>query len=569
MKLMPFRMSFKRFALLSAAGLVLSGCGKFNLNLIQYKVTPNPLELHNDSIEITISAEYPAKIMPRKGEGTVTPVLKYKGGEKAFKSVSFRGDRADNASGEIISRDGGSIRAYKATIAYTDAMQIAELHVRATGSMKGKERMSGETETAIALGTITTPLLALKDEQFMSAPNSFGPIYKKQTVSIFFPYNSAVIRPGERNSDEMKAFRAFVDAQMKEGATLENVQINGWASPDGEENRNMDLSNRRAEAVRGMFATYFSREKKVEVKITAAGKGEDKDGFRARLDKSKSDRKADVSSKINGGARNAELRALGAAVYNEIEKNVLGPLRRAEVTLTVKERQKTNEELLQFAMNEPAKLNIEEFLHTSDNVATDDNQRLQILANAERQFPEDWRPFNNRGVIFTQQKKYDEAMTEFQKSEKLAPSEKMVKNNIGAIFSKRNDRANALKYYDDARGAGQELNHNLGTVYISMAKYKEAVSLFGNECSFNAALALVLAGSPEKAAATIDCGADKDLALSFYLKAIAAARTKSNQAVIDNLKQAFSKDAGLKAKAKADLEFFRLRDNSDFRGLVN
>jgi Flp pilus assembly protein TadD/outer membrane protein OmpA-like peptidoglycan-associated protein len=565
---MRLRMSFTSKTLLFASAISLVGCGKFNLDLVKYKVTPSPLEFHNDSVAITISADYPAKLMPRKAEATATPFLLYKGGEKAFTAVSFRGDKAEG-SGQVISRDGGSIKAYRAVVPYTDAMSSAELHVRATGGIKGKERSSGQTSEPIALGTITTPLLALKDERFSVAPNNYGPVFRKQTVRIYFPYNSATIRPGERTSEEMKAFRAFVDSHLLNNSTLEGVEISGWASPDGEETRNMDLSSRRAAAVKGMMEQYFSKEKKSTVAISSNGRGEDKSGFQTRLSASSSDKKDDVRSRINSGVRNAELRTLGAAVYNELEKNVLGPLRRAEVVLTVKERQKTNEELMSFAMNEPAKLNVEEFLHTAATLAQDNATRLQILANAERQYPEDWRAFNNRGIIYALEGKLDDAMTEFMKAEKLASSEKSPKNNIGAIYGRKGDRQNALKYFEEARGSGLEVNHNLGSAYIRLAKYSEAVSLFGTECSFNAALATILAGSPEKASAIIDCGPDKELAISFYLKAVASARTKSNQAVIDNLRAAFSRDAGLKVKAKSDLEFLRLRDNADFKGLVN
>ena len=62
---------------------------------------------------------------------------------------------------------------------------------------------------------------------------------------------------------------------------------------------------------------------------------------------------------------------------------------------------------------------------------------------------------------------------------------------------------------------------------------------------------------------------EKEDALSYYLKAVAAARTSSNQAVIDNLKTAIGKDASLKAKAKIDLEFLKMRENSDFKSLTN
>jgi tetratricopeptide (TPR) repeat protein len=130
------------------------------------------------------------------------------------------------------------------------------------------------------------------------------------------------------------------------------------------------------------------------------------------------------------------------------------------------------------------------------------------------------------------------------------------------------DKANAISYYKQGAGS-QENNHNMGNVYVTQGKYSEAVSAYGSENTFNAALAKILAGNPEKAPAIIDGSTEKEDALSYYLKAVAAARTNSNQAVIDNLKTAIAKDGSLKAKAKADLEFLKMRENSDFKGVVN
>lgn len=562
-------MSLKKIGAIAVVGLALTSCGKFNLNLINYKVNPSPLELHNDSVAITVSAEYPAKLMPRKGSATVTPVLKYKGGERAFKAVTFQGDKA-SGNGEVISRDGGSIKSYKSTIAFSDAMDVAELHITGVGSVNGKEKKTETTTTPIALGVITTPRLVQPTARFTASSNNYGPVYKSQKATFFFAYNSSTVRPGERKSEEMKAFRAFVDAQMTAGATLEKLDIQGWASPDGEESKNQTLSNARAEAVRKVFTEYFVKEKKVTtVQFTSNGNGEDRAGFSTRMGNAKFEKKSDVSSQVNGGVRNADLRKFGATIYNALEKEVLGPLRRVEVTLTIKEREKTNEELLSFAMSSPEKLNIEEFLYTSDKIATTNDQRLQILANAERQFPEDARPFNNRGIIFTQNNKFDEALQEFLKAEKLAPNDIAIKGNIGGDYLRKGDHAKALKYLTPARGANKDADYNLGTIFISQAKYNDAVSLFGSDCSFNAALAQILAGSPEKAMNTLSCAKEKDEAMSFYLRAVAAARTKSNQAVFENLRAAIQKDASLKAKAKSDLEFLKLRENSEFTGLVN
>ena len=96
--------------LLPATLVLASGCGikKMikNAGTISYEVKPNPLELHGDSIAITVTGDFPPKYFHKKATLEVTPVLKYDGGEKTLKSITLRGDKVEGA-GEGISYDQG------------------------------------------------------------------------------------------------------------------------------------------------------------------------------------------------------------------------------------------------------------------------------------------------------------------------------------------------------------------------------------------------------------------------------------------------------------------------------
>ena len=59
------------------------------------------------------------------------------------------------------------------------------------------------------------------------------------------------------------------------------------------------------------------------------------------------------------------------------------------------------------------------------------------------------------------------------------------------------------------------------------------------------------------------------MAYSYYLKAVAAARTANNAEVVTNLKTAIEKDPALKAWAKDDAEFVKLRGEAGFKSIVN
>jgi tetratricopeptide (TPR) repeat protein len=559
-------MNIRTYGFAMFALTLLLGCAKFNLDQVKYEVKPSPLELHGDSVKWVVNASYPEKSVPKKADITITPVLKYQGGEKVFTPLQFQGEKS-SGNGQVLAHSGGKIKPVNLSVAYAEGMQNAELHLRVTASVKGKEKYNESTSTPIALGTIVTPLMLQSDERFASAPHGYGPIYKTSRVSFYFPYNSAALRPGEKNSEEMKSLRAFIAAQQKDGAVFERFEISGWASPDGESFLNTKLSENRSKAARSFLESSFkSSFKGASVAWTANGKGEDSEGFSRLLGSSSVDNKNEVKNKVGGNAMNAEFKSLGTNTYKALEKEVFTPLRRAEAVLTVKQRQKTEAELRNAAMAN-GDLALTEYLYAAATLITDPTQQLQVLEFAGQRYPSDYQPYNNRGVILAAQGKWAEAKTEFKKAEKINASASDVANNLGAIALKEGNKEEASRYLGKSSAA--EAKYNMGNLQIKTGDYASASASYGSNCTFNAALAKILSGAPTQAASTLDCGADKDKALSSYLKAVAAARSGGDQGVYENLRKAIGADASLKAKAKKDLEFLKLREKAEFKDIVN
>lgn len=100
-------------------------------------------------------------------------------------------------------------------------------------------------------------------------------------------------------------------------------------------------------------------------------------------------------------------------------------------------------------------------------------------------------------------------------------------------------------------------------------KYADALSNFGETKDFNKALATLLTGNATGVNAILDGGTDKEKAYSDYLRAVAAAKGGNNADAIANLKKAIEKDATLKAWAKDDVEFVKMRADAGFTSLVN
>lgn len=144
----------------------------------------------------------------------------------------------------------------------------------------------------------------------------------------------------------------------------------------------------------------------------------------------------------------------------------------------------------------------------------------------------------------------------------------MVYNNLGVIESKNGNRVSAMEYYKKA-SSYPETKYNMGIIEIRNGKYADALSNFGDFNGHNKALAQLLSGAGSAVKETIDASNEKDMAYSFYLKAIANARSGNTPEAIANLKTATEKDSALKAYLKNDAEFIKLRSDASFSALVN
>ncbi len=569
----------KALPIILSAPLMMVGCAKFNLDKVTYTVTPNPLEYRNDSVAVTIKADYPKKSIPRKGHAVLTPTLEFKGQAVDYPALKVRGEKS-KGEGQVLNHKAGGTVSYTGTIQYRDGMQRSELHVKANGftmNKKGeRERFSGKTPNAVAQGVIITPLLAYVDaENMVVGKHNYGPIFKTNTSVLYFAYNSSEVRVTDKNGNKQSVgeFNQFVGQQTKDQSTFKGMDILGYASPEGKEDLNAKLSGGRSEN----FSKLLKKEVNKVNKDLASGsamkteaKGADFAGFEKKLSEKAAANSSKVSSIVRGGVTNAELqkqlKSMDASLAKQIENEVLSPLRRAEVITTVELKPKTEAELRSLAVSDPASLTYEELLYTAQTLITDENSRLAINQGASKVNPSDWRAYNNVGASAAALGKWDVAEDALRAAEKVAPNEKIVLSNLGRVFWNKGDRKRAEEYFDKAAGL-PEADQAKGTILILRGKYNEAVSKFGSANTFNAALAKLLAGRPGDVESTLNGGNDKDKALSDYLKAIAAARQGNKDKVLSNLKTAFGKDASLRNRAKDDAEFIKYREDADFKAL--
>ena len=575
--------TIKLLSVVAGSAILLSGCdglGKMikKQNLITHEVTPKPLEEKADSVAFTISGKYPAKLFAKKATLTLTPVLKYNGGgEKALEPVTLLGEKAVG-NGQKIPYEKGGTYSKTFTTAYEPGMKNCKLEIRAKGAVKKKEKEFKGME--IADGTIITPLLVRNDEKGIFAKDAFVKTAPaNQVTHIYYTINQSNVRAEEMKSEEMKNVSKFIMENLHNPwYEFKGVDISAYASPDGETDKNEHLAQDRAKtATDAMVGTFKKHENKkitfgkTKEQYKTVTTREDWEGFKAAMQASNMKDKDLVLRVLtmysDPEQRRKEIKNL-AATYKELAEQILPKLRRAEISIEVDKKSRTDEMISRLATTHPDSLSIEELLYGA-TLTTDLNTKLGIYQAAEKQYGSDWRSSNNLGVVYLLNNKTDDAKAAFDRAAKNANSNPIIMNNTGIIYAKQGDRKTAMDYYNKASGAGAEVNYNKGILNIRDGKYSDAVSNFGNYKGFNLALAQLLNGNPESVNGTIDASNEKDMAMSFYLKAIASARKGDATGGMAFLKTATDKDASLKAAAKDDCEFLKWRDNADFKSLTN
>jgi tetratricopeptide (TPR) repeat protein len=575
--------TIKLLSVVAGSAILLTSCdglGKMvkKQDLITHDVTPKPLEEKADSVAFTISGKYPAKVFAKKATVTITPVIKFNsGGEKALEPIVLLGEKAVGNGQKIPFATGGTYTKAFNT-AYEPGMKNAKLEIRAKGAVKKKEKeFKG---VPIADGTIITPLLVRNDEKGIFAKDAFVKTAPaNQVTHIYYVINQSNVRAEEMKSEEMKTVSKFImDNLSNMWYEFKGIDVSAYASPDGETDKNEHLAQDRAKtATDAMVGTFKKHENK---KITF-GKTKDQyktittredwEGFKAAMQASNMKDKDLVLRVLtmysDPEQRRKEIKNL-AATYKELADQILPKLRRAEITIMVDKKSRTDEMISRLALSNPDSLSIEELLYGA-TLTNDLNTKLSIYQAAEKQYGTDWRSSNNLGVAYLMNNKVDDAKAAFDRASKNANGNAIVMNNTGIIYSKQGDRKTAMDYYNKASGAGDEVNYNKGILNIRDGKYTDAVTNFGNYKGFNLALAQLLNGNPESVAGTIDASNEKDMAMSFYLKAIASSRKGDATGGLAFLKTAIEKDASLKAAAKDDCEFLKWRENADFKSLTN
>ena len=109
---------------------------------------------------------------------------------------------------------------------------------------------------------------------------------------------------------------------------MTDFKVEAWASPEGEEGHNHELSNNRDNAAEKQMKKLA---KKTEITIQGEGKGEDWQTFIQLVQNSDLKDKDAIINNINNSSNKQRTVKEMCAIYPQLEKDILPQLRRAEV----------------------------------------------------------------------------------------------------------------------------------------------------------------------------------------------------------------------------------------------
>lgn len=546
-----------RFALFGAVVLMLASCKNMQVKQEYFVIDKDPLVEEGGMVNYTVTGTFPAKTFVKNVVCTATPVLQWEGGLVKGEPVTLQGEKVQGNNKTISWKEGGSFT-YKGSFKYQPEMAESELIVTFDATKKGKPVEIAPVH--LAYGVVATEELyseTAKGANTSASKDAFQRIIdKQQDATIMFIIQQANVRSSETGKTDVKELiKALKDfsADSKNYA-VENIQIEATASPDGGFKLNDKLAAQR-ETSTVNYAKSEIRKAKTNTAIESKYKAQDWDYFQKLVQESNLQDK-DLILRIlsmydDPERREAEIKNL-SAVYKDLAEDILPKIRRAQMILNYQIIGRSDEEIQEAYKSDASVLSVEELLYAA-TLTEDKAQKKDIYTTASKNFPNDYRAFNNLGELAFVDGDFATAETNFKKALSLNASAPEVNTNMGLLCLAQGKPADAQTYFAKG-GQSKENQEALGNLYIAQGQYQRAATALKGSNTNAEALALYLNNDLAGAKKVISAIKNAD-ANTAYIAAVIAAKEKDVAAATQNLKKAISLDPSMKAKALKDMEF--------------
>lgn len=556
-------------------------------------VTPNPLEVHKDSVNFDMAANLPVKMLKKGTVYTINTFYKYGEQETALDPIPFKAEDYPNAKTE-------QPKVTKHfSFAYAPAMKVGELQIEGVAAKGSKSKKT--PRLTVATGLITTSKLV--KPVYAAAFAAHGYNNQEELVPVVIPdfifeQGRSVLRTTEIKSAKGKQLDAYIASKN----VTRTVTITGTHSPEGAERINSKLSNERAAAIEAFYRKemkkYDYKGMADSIKFIQKPIVDDWTEFKTALSSYEgitSEEKAEYLNIVNGGgdfeSQEKQLKAL--KTYKKVFKDVYPKLRTAKTEiLTIKDKKSDAEiavlakQITQGSVSADT-LSFEELMYAA--TLTPSLEEKAAIYEAATKKGSNWAAHNNLGAAYLAQAVEnpsnaaalaDKASAQLEIALKLQDAPEVQANLASVDMIKGNPRS-AYAHATKALGAGLSgdnaagLNGVKGSSEIYLAKYADAVSSESAATDnadnlFNKGLAQVLNKDYQNALTSFKDALAKNsnLAVAYYGAAVASARLSNADGVTTNLTSAVKIDPSLKEYALSDVEFEKFKATDAFRNAL-
>ncbi|CAN5461107.1 tetratricopeptide repeat protein [soil metagenome] len=558
----------------------------------QLTVTPNPLEVHKDTVAYEVSASLPVKMLKKGTAYTLNQYYKYGDKELALTPIPFKAEDYPTAATE-------QPKITKSfTFPYDAAYKTGTLQVEGVAAKGSKTKTTPRMD--VAVGVITTSKLV--QNSYYAAFADHGYNNKEEITPIvipdfYFAQGSSVLRVTETKSDKAKQLDAFIAAKN----ITRTVSITGTHSPEGRERINSKLSEERAKSIekyyRAQMKKYDYKGMADSIKFVLKPVVDDWSGFTAALSTYNgitSDEKSAYMNIVNSGGsfEDQEKQMKKLPGYKKLFKEVYPTLRTAKTEILTLKVKKTDAEISvlskQTVQGTAAAdaLTYEEMMYSATLTPSVD-EKLAIYEAATKKGT-NWTAHNNLAAAYIQTaienpsrgaELADKAGAQLEIAAKLKETPEVWANIATVSLMKGNPYKAASAANKALNGASNDVARGVngvkGASEIYIAKYDAAVRSESSAATtdvnlFNKGLAQLLSKDYSNAATSFNEATSKNsnLAVAYYGAAIAAARSGNGDLVASSLTSAVKIDPSLKDKALTDLEFSKFAATESFRNAL-
>ncbi len=535
-----------------AASAILAGCStpqalmKKNADAISVSSDPQVLVVKNEKIDAIVTMSFPENYFDDMTMMVITPVLVYGDGQlRTGKPFIYQGEKI-MANYKVVPKK-GIFHHENISFDFLPGMEQCRLELRCT--LVHGEKKTTLAPIKVADGCNATYRLVQVSGEYTYKPDGYERVTNHSTeTSILFDVNSSTVKNNTHNRNAVSVYKSYLsDIKADDRYEITGTEIVAYASPEGGEKYNAELSDKRASSAVGAWENMSGGATADTMSVRSIG--QDWEGFKQALEDSDIEEKDLIlrvlSMYSDPAVRESEMKNL-SFIYDELKTEVFPSLRRATFVVNAQHTGYSDAELLELAEKHLSMLSEPEVLHLASIVDDMGLKKFYYRYASQRYLSQ--TGYFNLAMIALDENKNDVALTYLDQVDEDAD----VLNARGVVELRKGNYEQARKYFLRAENA--DAKKNLGTLLILSGQYADAAKTLEGSGSGNEVLAYILNDQIDDAVKNANCDSPRDA----YIAAIAYARKGDAERVKSALAQA-SVDPVYAEKCEKDVEFVNYR----------